>query len=253
MRRIRSRLSYANVMATVAVFIALGGSSYAAIKITGRNVPDGTLTGKDLKNTSVKSADVSGLTSRDFRAGQLPAGPQGPKGDAGAAGPAGPSGPQGPAGERGLPGERGEAGPLVQPEAWREVGAAGQPAFFGNAEERAATGCAWRNFGPPHNTAGFYKDPWGIVRLKGMVEAHDDFFAGEEDCSWFNDFGELTVFTLPPGYRPAAREVHTTLAKNALMRVDVLPDGRVRVEHNMGTVAVEDWLSLDGITFRAAG
>ncbi len=39
MRRGLSRhLSYANVMATAAVFIALGGSSYAALKITGAEV-----------------------------------------------------------------------------------------------------------------------------------------------------------------------------------------------------------------------
>ena len=35
------RLTYSNVMATIAVFIALGGSSYAAVKITGKNVKDG--------------------------------------------------------------------------------------------------------------------------------------------------------------------------------------------------------------------
>ena len=33
---IKQRLTYANVMATVAVFIALGGSSYAALSITGK-------------------------------------------------------------------------------------------------------------------------------------------------------------------------------------------------------------------------
>jgi len=37
------RLSYANVVATLALFVALGGSSYAAIRITGKNVVDGTL------------------------------------------------------------------------------------------------------------------------------------------------------------------------------------------------------------------
>jgi hypothetical protein len=31
-QRLRARLTYANVMATIAVFIALGGSSYAAIE-----------------------------------------------------------------------------------------------------------------------------------------------------------------------------------------------------------------------------
>ena len=45
---VRRRITYANAMATVAVFIALGGSSYAALKVTGRNVKDGTLTGADV-------------------------------------------------------------------------------------------------------------------------------------------------------------------------------------------------------------
>ena len=60
---IRSRLTYANVMATIAVFIALGGSSYAAFTITGRDVKNGSLTGKDIRNNS--------LSGRDVREGRL--------------------------------------------------------------------------------------------------------------------------------------------------------------------------------------
>ncbi len=55
----RKHLTYANIMATVAVFIALGGSSYAAFTITGRDVRNGSLTGKDLKRNSVGGARVS--------------------------------------------------------------------------------------------------------------------------------------------------------------------------------------------------
>jgi hypothetical protein len=103
--KLRSRLTYANVMATAAVFIALGGSSYAAIKVTGNNVLDSSLTGKDLKSNSVTGQDVTRLTTKDvtdgtllakdFDAGQLPPGPpgeqgiQGEKGDTGDTGPAG--------------------------------------------------------------------------------------------------------------------------------------------------------------------
>jgi hypothetical protein len=45
-------ISYANLTATAAMFIALGGSSYAAIKITGSNVANGSLAGADIKNAS---------------------------------------------------------------------------------------------------------------------------------------------------------------------------------------------------------
>ena len=121
----RQRLSYANVMATVAVFIALGGSSYAAIKVTGKNVKDASLTGADIKNSTlggsdirahaIKSDDVANgsLLQQDFAAGQLPAGGQGPKGDTGATGPQGDQGPKGDKGEQGIQGVPGTLGNVV--------------------------------------------------------------------------------------------------------------------------------------------
>lgn len=53
LRALRPRLTYANVMATVAVFIALGGTSIAAFKITGKDVAKHTLTGNNLKSNSI--------------------------------------------------------------------------------------------------------------------------------------------------------------------------------------------------------
>jgi hypothetical protein len=38
MSRVASRLSYSNVMATVAGFVALGGSAYAAVQLTRNSV-----------------------------------------------------------------------------------------------------------------------------------------------------------------------------------------------------------------------
>ena len=72
MRQIR--LSYANVVATLALFAALGGSSYAAIAVTGAQVRDGSLTGRDVRNSSLTGKDVrnQSLLAQDFRAGQLP-------------------------------------------------------------------------------------------------------------------------------------------------------------------------------------
>jgi hypothetical protein len=99
--RLRARLTYANVMATIAVFIALGGSSYAALKVTSRNVPKDALTGadiknltgKDVRNNSLTGADVKNLTSadvsdgkllaEDFAPGQLPKGDKGDRGERG--------------------------------------------------------------------------------------------------------------------------------------------------------------------------
>ena len=62
LRKLRPRLTYANVMATVAVFIALGGSAYAAATITGAEVVDESLTGADIqgKNGTSTKAGVNG-------------------------------------------------------------------------------------------------------------------------------------------------------------------------------------------------
>ena len=102
----RIRLSYANVVATLALFAALGGSSYAAIAVTGAQVRDGSLTGRDVRNSSLSGRDVRDRTllAQDFKPGQLPGGPQGPKGETGD------RGPQGLQGEPGVAGVAGVAG-----------------------------------------------------------------------------------------------------------------------------------------------
>ena len=76
-------MTYSNVIASLALFIALGGGAYAAIKIPKNSV--GT---SQLKSNAVISSKVKNgaLLARDFKAGQLPQGPQGiqgPKGDKG--------------------------------------------------------------------------------------------------------------------------------------------------------------------------
>jgi hypothetical protein len=52
--RLRARLTYANVVATLALFIALGtGSSYAVNKISGNQIRDSSIAGKKLKRNTV--------------------------------------------------------------------------------------------------------------------------------------------------------------------------------------------------------
>jgi hypothetical protein len=92
-RILRRRPSPSMLVALVALFVAMGGTGYAAITITGQNVKDASLTGKDVKDNSLGTKDVKdgNLLAKDFKAGQLPAaaqGPAGPKGDKGDVGPA---------------------------------------------------------------------------------------------------------------------------------------------------------------------
>jgi hypothetical protein len=106
MSQLRARLTYSNVVATIALFVALGGSSYAAVTLTGRNIKDSTLTGKDVKDKSLTGADVkdSSLTGRDVRNGSIAAAdldPSLPNSLRGAQGAQGPQGLQGPKGDQG--------------------------------------------------------------------------------------------------------------------------------------------------------
>jgi hypothetical protein len=56
--KISPRLTYANVMSTLAVFIALGGSSYAAIKIDGSSIKNRSIGGKKLKRNSIAAREI---------------------------------------------------------------------------------------------------------------------------------------------------------------------------------------------------
>ncbi len=70
--RLREKLTYANVMATVAVFITLGGGAYAASHLEKNSVG-----AEQLKNGSVNGAKVKNgsLGNVDFAFGQLSARP----------------------------------------------------------------------------------------------------------------------------------------------------------------------------------
>ena len=65
--KIRQRLTYANVMATLAVFIALGGSSYAAIKISGSDIKNRSIAGKKLRRNT-----LTGRQIKESRLGPVP-------------------------------------------------------------------------------------------------------------------------------------------------------------------------------------
>src|SRR5262249_20101056 len=60
--RIRPRLTYANVTATLALFVALGGVSYAATKISGHQIKAHTLIARNYKANSVTGKAVKEKT-----------------------------------------------------------------------------------------------------------------------------------------------------------------------------------------------
>jgi hypothetical protein len=66
--KLRGRLTYANVMATVAVFIALGGASYAATQL-----PKNSVGAKQLRKNAVTTAKIKNgaVTAKKVKDGSL--------------------------------------------------------------------------------------------------------------------------------------------------------------------------------------
>jgi hypothetical protein len=96
MRAVQRHLTYANVVATICLFVVLGGSAYAVTTL-----PDNAVGNRQLRANAVTAAKVKNgsLLAQDFKAGQLPRGRTGARGPAGMEGPPGPAGPAGQAGE----------------------------------------------------------------------------------------------------------------------------------------------------------
>jgi hypothetical protein len=134
----RPALSYANVMSTIAVFIALGGTSYAVARNS-----IGTAQLKAGAVTSGKVRDGT-LIAKDLAPGLLPG--RGPRGPLGA------PGPPGAAGAPGATGPAGSAGPGPA-EAWQALS-------FTNG---------WSNYGAGWETGSYRRDQLGVVRLRGLV------------------------------------------------------------------------------------
>lgn len=106
MKRISSHLSYGNVMSSIALFLAIGGVSFAATTL-----PSGSVGTAQLRNGAVTSSKVAdhSLRAADFARAQLVRGPEGPRGRRGPVGDG--AAPQGPAGSAGAPGAIGATGP----------------------------------------------------------------------------------------------------------------------------------------------
>jgi hypothetical protein len=209
------RPSHATVVAYLALFVALGGSAYAASQL-GKN----TVGTKQLKKSSVTTAKIKKnavtgakvkshtLTGSDInlqKLGTVPSATHAASAD---------------------------SIPLAEPT--HLVGAPGEPDFENGSSNSGSKG--------PLNlqSVGFYKDHEGIVHLEGVANVD-------------TGPGLVSVFTLPPGYRPAPgvvllfeqiKELATFIGGSNTNVEGVSWDGKVMAAEKEKAV-------LDGITFRA--
>ena len=271
--RFRSRWS-ALLLFVLGAAIATAATATAASLVTSKQIKNGTITKKDL--------------SPALRARLKAAGAVGPQGPAGAPGAEGSRGPVGEAGKDGLDGANGSPDTAAQvrdklltvdgadsgidadkidgkssadlasvgSEPFHEIGAAGEPGFGYGGGQFAM--CVWSNYGFGYETAGFYRDPGGIVHLKGVVRATENNVAGETTCATAistsnsnaaNALGSA-IMRLPAGYRPAQRALFASMSGNQLARIEVLTDGAVIPGPPNTFANATQWLPMSGMTFR---
>ena len=90
---------------------------------------------------------------------------------------------------------------------------------------------SWANYRAPFNPSGYWKDPSGVVHLRGTIKS--------------GTIGS-SAFTLPLGYRPANSEIFASVSNGALGRVVADAGGGVTPD-----IGSNVYVSLDGMTFRA--
>jgi hypothetical protein len=238
MKRLHSRLTYANVIATIALFIAVGGASAFAAGQLGKN----TVGAQQLKKNAVTAAKIKNgaVTGAKIKASTLATVPSATdavnatnavnaKNADNAKSATNAENAVNATNAKNLDGRSAGSFAPSTAEPVRIVGAPGQPAFAGT----------WSPAGE-EQVPGFWKDPFGTVHLEGQ--------AGRTGAT-----GD-TIFTLPPGYRPSANDYFAVYPSSGdgEASVAVLADGTVELFF-LSEPSDDEFVGLTNISFRAAG
>jgi hypothetical protein len=222
-KQIRKRITYANVMSSIAVFFVLGGATaFAAQKIGSNEIKGNAITtGKikkeavtatKLKKSSVITAKIAnGAVTTEKIANDAVTGEKVKESTLGEV-------PKATTATTAT-----TATNLEAPEAFHTVGAAGQPPFENG----------FVNFGGGFETAGFYRDRQCVIHLKGVITGSSN-----------------VAFTLPTGFRPAESTFSSIPATGETGNLEVRTNGTVEV--SSPTAGAKNF-GLSGQTFRVAG
>ena len=211
----RPRLTYANVVATLALFIAIGGASAFAASQLDKN----TVGPKQLKKNAVTTAKIKNkaVTGAKIKPGTI-------------------TGKQVNSATLGTVPVANLANSIAPPESAHLVGGAGEPGFQHNWTNALPEG------GSDFNPVGFYKDREGIVHLQGLAaggEANRVVF--QLPPGYRPGPNKLIVTSAAcAGCGAAGTGVLVILGSNSSA-----PEGDGAILMNAATIG------LDGITFRA--
>lgn len=93
----------------------------------------------------------------------------------------------------------------------------------------------WVFYGSNFTTPQYTKSSDGMVTIKGLIKS------GTTTAG-------TVIFTLPPGYRPAERQIYVAQATGAgFARVDILANGQIQIQSGFSAT----WTTLDGLAFMA--
>ena len=238
MKRLRARLTYANVTATMALFLSLGAVSWAAIELPRNSVRSVNIARGQVKRTDIGKRAVNRPRIAPGSINRVRIAPNaidsGRVADASLTGSdlapftVGPT----------------RIAPAEQP---HRVGAAGEPQFVSNSAR------TWTTLAGATTELVFYKDQLGNVHLEGAALC----FSGSNNC---DDAGAGNIFTLPPGYRPAQGLVFLVYSDGGadpgavlVNGIDGSDAGEIRVLRLNDSGGSAGNLYLEGVEFRAAG
>lgn len=238
MKSVRKRLTYANVMSSIAVFLVLGGATALAAGQLGKN----TVGSQQLKKNAVTTAKIKkeAVVGAKIKKGAISGikvtndsltGTQINESTLATV----PSAISAKTAESAKTADSASiANSLTPPEAVHIVGAPGQPPFESGSSNLAEGGL---HFAP----VGFWKDHDGVVHLQGIANV------GKTGSSTITP-----IFTLPPGFRP---ETGALAIFEMISEASVIIGGTSAFVEGVdlsGKVVggAEKPAAMDGITFR---